>query len=137
MTLIAARMKSEDIVFGGEMSSHFYFKENYYRDNGLIPFFLIWEMMSVQNKTLSQLVFPYTSKYFISGEINFETEKKDEIIGKTKERYNDGKQEFIDGLSVEYADWRFNLRKSNTEPLLRLNLEALSRRKMEEERDEI
>ena len=95
MTLIAARMKSEDIVFGGEMSSHFYFKENYYRDNGLIPFFLIWEMMSVQNKTLSQLVFPYTSKYFISGEINFETEKKDEIISAFEKKFKDSRIKHI------------------------------------------
>lgn len=137
MTLFSERMKKEDIVFGGEMSSHFYFKENYYRDNGLIPLFLIWELMSDQNISLSQLAQPYTSKYFISGEINFETEKKDEIIEEAKKKYSDGKQEFIDGLSVEYNDWRFNLRKSNTEPLLRLNLEALSRGKMEEERNKM
>lgn len=137
MTLISERMKREDIAFGGEMSSHFFFRENYYRDNGLIPMFLIWELMSVQDATLSALASPYTSKYFISGEINFETEKKDAIIDKAKNKYNDGKQEFIDGLSVEYADWRFNLRKSNTEPLLRLNLEALSKEEMEEKRDEM
>lgn len=137
MTLIAARMRKEDIAFGGEMSSHFYFRENYYRDNGLIPLFLIWELMSVQNTTLSALADPYTSKYFISGEVNFETEKKDEIIEEAKNKFSDGKQEFIDGLSVEYSDWRFNLRKSNTEPLLRLNIEAKSRERMEEKRDEI
>lgn len=137
MTLIAERMKREDIAFGGEMSSHFFFKENYYRDNGLIPLFLIWEILSIQNTTFSSLVKPYTSRYFITGEINFETERKDEIIDAAKQKYNDGKQEFIDGLSVEYADWRFNLRKSNTEPLLRFNLEARSKEKMEEKRDEM
>jgi len=137
MTIIADRMKKEDAIFGGEMSSHFYFRENYGRDNGLIPLFLILEMMSIYDKPLSQLVIPYTSKYFISGEINFETENKDAIIEAIKEKYNDGKQEFIDGLSVEYDQWRFNLRKSNTEPLLRINIEAKTQQMMEEKRDEL
>lgn len=137
MTIIAAKMKQEDAVFAGEMSSHFYFKENFYRDNGLIPLFLILEMISKYNTTLSQLADPYVTKYFTPGELNFETENKDEIIAKAKEKYADGKQEFIDGLSVEYPEWRFNLRKSNTEPLLRLNLEARSQDKMEEKKKEL
>lgn len=137
MTIIANRMKKEDAAFGGEMSSHFYFRENYYRDNGLIPLFLILEMMAKYNTTLSKLKAPFTSKYFISGEINFETEKKDEIIKAVEEKYSDGKKENIDGLSIEYNDWRFNLRKSNTEPLLRLNLEAKSKETMEKKRDEM
>jgi len=137
MTIIAAKMKEENAVFAGEMSSHFYFKDNFYRDNGIIPLFLILYMLSKYNTTLSQLVNPYTSKYFISGELNFETEKKDEIIQAAEESYKDGKIEHIDGLSVEYNDWRFNLRKSNTEPLLRLNLEAKSEELMEEKRNEI
>lgn len=137
MTIIADKMKKEDAIFGGEMSSHFYFRENYYRDNGLIPLLIVLEMLGKYNTTLSQLVAPYTSKYFISGELNFETEKKDEIIDYIQEKYKDGKQEFIDGLSVEYQDWRFNLRKSNTEALLRLNLEARSKDLMEKKKDEI
>lgn len=137
MTLIAARMKKEDAVFGGEMSSHFYFKENYYRDNGMIPLFLILEMMDLYHTTLSELVKPFTSRYFITGEINFETEHKDEIIKLLQEKYKDAKQEFIDGLSIEYAQWRFNIRKSNTEPLLRLNLEARSREVMEQKKQEV
>lgn len=137
MTIIAARMKEENAIFGGEMSSHFYFKENYYRDNGMIPLFLILEMLSLQNTTLSKLVKPYLDKYFISGELNFETENKDAIMKAIEEKYSDGKQEFIDGLSVEYNDWRFNLRKSNTESLLRVNIEALSKQRMEEKRDEL
>ncbi len=137
MTIIAGNMKTENAIFGGEMSSHFYFKENYGRDNGMIPFFLIWEMMSKYSQTLSQLVSPYTSKYFISGEINFETENKDKIIEAIKEKYNDGKQEFVDGLSVEYDQWRFNLRKSNTEPLLRINVEARSEKVEKEKTKEL
>jgi phosphomannomutase len=137
MTLIAARMKNEGAIFAGEMSSHFYFKENFCRDNGIIPLFMILEMICKYNTTLSQLVNPYTSKYFITGEINFETEKKDEIIKAMEEKYKDGKLEYIDGLSVEFGEWRFNLRKSNTEPLLRLNLEARSKEEMEKRKAEI
>ena len=137
MTVIAARMKKEDAVFGGEMSSHFYFRNNYYRDNGVIPIFLILDMMAKYNKTLSQLTDPFTSKYFTPGEINFKTEKKDEIISAFEEKFKDGKVEHIDGLSVEYPDWRLNLRKSNTEPLLRLNLEAKSKNLMEQKKEEL
>ncbi|MCL4353509.1 phosphomannomutase/phosphoglucomutase [Patescibacteria group bacterium] len=137
MTVIAARMAKENAIFAGEMSSHFYFKQNFFRDNGIIPLFLILEMLSKYDTTLSKLALPYTSKYFISGEINFETAKKDEIIKKAQEEYNDGKIEFIDGLSVEYPSWRFNLRKSNTEPLLRLNLEAKTKELQEEKTKEL
>jgi phosphomannomutase len=137
MTVIAAKMKQEGAVFAGEMSSHFYFKENFYRDNGLIPLLLVLEMLSKYNTTLSQLAYPYTSKYFSPGEINFDTEKKDEIIKMVEAKYHDGKIEHIDGLSVEYTDWRFNLRKSNTEPLLRLNLEAKSDELMKRKTEEI
>ncbi|MCL5438956.1 MAG: phosphomannomutase/phosphoglucomutase [Patescibacteria group bacterium] len=137
MTIIAARMKQEDAVFAGEMSSHFYFKENFYRDNGLIPLFLILEMLQKYNTTLSKLAEPFTSKYFITGELNFETEKKDEIINLAEEKYKDGKVEHIDGLSVEYNDWRFNLRKSNTEPLLRLNLEAKTKELVDLKKQEL
>lgn len=137
MTLIADRMKKEDAIFAGEMSSHFYFPENYYRDNGFIPLFLVLEMMNSYDKPLSELIAPHLQKYFISGELNFNTDKKDEIIEAIKTKYSDGKQEFIDGLSVEYDQWRFNIRKSNTENLLRLNLEAKSREEMEKRRDEV
>ena len=137
MTVIAERMKKENAVFAGEMSSHFYFKENFYRDNGIIPLLLILEMLSKYNTTLSKLALPYTSKYFISGELNFETDKKDEIINKAEEKYKDGKIEHIDGLSIEYDNWRFNLRKSNTEPLLRLNLEAKSEELMKQKTNEL
>jgi phosphomannomutase len=137
MTVIAARMKQEGAVFAGEMSSHFYFKENFYRDNGLIPLLLVLEMMSKYNTTLSKLAYPYVSKYFSPGEINFETKKKDAIIKLAEEKYGNGKIEHIDGLSVEYTDWRFNLRKSNTESLLRLNLEAKSEALMKQKTEEL
>jgi len=95
------------------------------------------EMLSKYNTTLSQLAYPYTSKYFSPGEINFETEKKDVIIKEAEEKYHNGKIEHIDGLSVEYPDWRFNLRKSNTEPLLRLNLEARSTELQKQKTEEL
>ncbi len=137
MTVIAAKMKKEDAIFGGEMSSHFYFRDNFYRDNGLIPLFLILEMMAKYNQSLSEIFSPFTSAYFTPGEINFETQRKDEIIAAFEEKFKDGKVEHIDGFSVEYPQWRLNLRKSNTEPLLRLNLEARSREIMEQKKEEL
>jgi len=137
MTIIAGKMRDEDAIFGGEMSSHFYFRDNFYRDNGLIPLFIVLEMMSKYDKPFSELVAPFTSKYFTPGEINFETQKKDEIIAAFEEKFKDGKIEHIDGFSVTYPDWRLNLRKSNTEPLLRLNLEARSKELMEQKKEEL
>lgn len=137
MTIIADRMMKESAIFAGEMSSHFYFKENFNRDNGIIPLFIVLEMLSKYNTSLSSLAYPYISKYFTPGEINFQTEKKDEIIETAKEEYKDGKQEFIDGLSVEFSQWRFNLRKSNTENLLRLNIEARKKEVLDEKLKEI
>lgn len=137
MTIIADKMKSENAIFAGEMSSHFYFRENFYRDNGFVPLFIIWQMLSEQNTTLSKLAYPYVSKYFTPGELNFETEQKDKILEEAEKKYSNGKIEHIDGLSVEYDNWRFNLRKSNTENLLRLNLEAKSKQLMEEKKKEL
>lgn len=137
MTVIAANMKKNDAVFGGEMSSHFYFKDNYYRDNGLIPLMLVLEMMAKYNKPFSAFVEKYTSKYFTPGEINFETHKKDEILAYFEEKFKDAKIDHFEGLSIDYPNWRMNLRKSNTEPLLRLNLEARSKELMDQKKDEI
>lgn len=123
-TFIKDRMRSEDAIFGGEMSAHYYFKDNFYCDNGLIPALLILEYLSVTGKKMSELADNYKNKYFISGEINSEVDNGSEIITDLKEKYADGDQNEIDGLSVEYKDWRFNVRMSNTEPLIRLNVEA-------------
>jgi len=137
MTVIAGNMKKANAIFGGEMSSHFYFRDNFFRDNGLIPLFLIMEMMTKYNKTMSELALPFTSKYFTPGEINFETQRKDEIMTALEEKYKNGIVDHFDGLSVEYPQWRFNVRKSNTEPLLRLNLEARSKEAMEQKKEEV
>ncbi len=137
MTLIAARMKQENAVFAGEMSSHFYFPETFYRDNGILPIFKILELMQTTGKKLSEIYEPYLTKYFTPGELNFDVNNKDEVITLAEKQYSDGKVEHIDGLSVEYADWRFNLRKSNTEPLLRLNIEAHSQKLLNEKTAEV
>ncbi len=131
------RMRREDAAFAGEMSAHYYFRENFYADNGMIPFMMMLEALSVSGSTLSQLLSPLRSKYFVSGEINKTVNSAQKIIDLLEDKYRDSTIDHIDGLSIEYPDWRFNLRPSNTEPLLRLNLEAKSSDLMEEKRDEI
>lgn len=127
-TLISERMRAEHALFAGEMSSHFYFRDNAYRDNGMIPLLLILQMMSEQKKKLSHLAAPFLKKYFISGEINFKVSDPAGLPRAVEARYGaKGKVEKIDGASVEFPKWRFNIRSSNTEPLVRLNVEARSR----------
>ena len=130
-------MRREDAVFAGEMSGHYYFRDNYYADNGMIPFMVMLEILSASEKTLSGILAPLKNKYFVSGEINREAGNTQRILEIMEEKYRGATVEHIDGLSVEYPDWRFNLRSSNTEPLLRLNLEAKSKELMEEKRGEI
>ena len=132
------RMRQEDAVFGGEVSGHYYFRDFYCADSGTIPALLILELLSERGRTLSQLLEPYHSRYFISGEINSEVEDQAAKLDELAERYDDARQQRLDGLSVDYDDWHFNVRPSNTEPLLRLCLESLvSREDMERRRDEV
>jgi phosphomannomutase/phosphomannomutase/phosphoglucomutase len=131
------RMRREDAVFAGETSAHYYFRDNFYADNGMIPFMVMLEILSASGKTLSELVAPFKNKYFVSGEINREARNTQRILEIMEEKFRGATIEHIDGLSVEYPDWRFNLRASNTEPLLRLNLEAKSKELMEKKRDEV
>jgi phosphomannomutase len=133
-----ARMREEGAVFGGEVSGHYYFRDFWNADSGTIPALLMLELVSIDGRSLAELMAEFRSRYFISGEINSEVAdpqgKMDEIAG----RYSDGEQTFLDGISVDYPDWHFNVRPSNTEPLLRLNLESLvSREHMEAKRDEV
>ncbi|MEK7275133.1 MAG: phosphomannomutase/phosphoglucomutase [Candidatus Desantisbacteria bacterium] len=134
---IKERMRKEDALFAGEMSAHYYFKDNYYADNGMIPLVLILELMSETNKSLAELLLPLKSKYFISGEINCLVDSPSEKIRQIEGCYKDGEISCIDGLSVEYPDWRFNLRASNTEPFIRLNVEARSKGLLEEKTEEL
>lgn len=134
---IKARMRKEDAVFSGESSGHTYFRDFWYADSGIIPLLQMLEIISKENKTILQLLDDALKKYFITGEINFTTEKAKEIMAMAKEKYADSKIDQIDGVSCEYDDWRFNLRSSNTEPLLRLNLEAKSAELLEEKKKEV
>jgi phosphomannomutase len=137
---IKRRMRETNAVFGGEVTGHYYFRDNYYADNGIIPALLMLELMSRQGKSLHELLAPLREKYFISGEINTKLAHMDHVSAKLDEiakKYSDGQQSRLDGISVEYPDWHFNVRPSNTEPLLRLNLEATTPGKMAEKRDEL
>ncbi len=137
---IKRRMREEDATFGGEVTGHYYFKDNFYADNGFIPALLILELMSRKEQTLEQLLQPLRARYFISGEINTKVASMaavDEKLDVLAARYADGNSYKMDGVSVEYPDWHFNVRPSNTEPLLRLNLEAKTEQLMEEKRDEV
>jgi phosphomannomutase len=132
------RMREEGGAFGGEVSGHYYFHDFYCADSGTIPALLILELLSAREAQMSQLLEPYRSRYFISGEINSEVADQDARLEELSSRYADGHQYHLDGLSVEYEDWHFNVRPSNTEPLLRLCLESLrSREDMERRRDEV
>jgi len=134
------RMREENAIFGGEVTGHYYFRDNFYADNGFIPALLILELMSKKGQTLAELLEPLRERYFISGEINSKVgdmRRVPEKIDQLSARYSDGRQSTMDGLSVEYDDWHFNVRPSNTEPLLRLNLEALTPELMEKKREEV
>ncbi len=132
------RMRDTGAAFGGEVSGHYYFRDFYCADSGTIPALLILELLSVEDRKLSELLEPLRERYFISGEINSEVEDQGAKMEELAERYADGSIGRLDGISVDYDDWHFNVRPSNTEPLLRLNLESLvSRDHMEEKRDEV
>ena len=135
---IKRRMREVDAVFAGEVSGHYYFKDFSFADTGLVPALLVMELVATSGRPLSELIAEIRSRYHISGEINSTVSDPQAVIQELRERYADGRQAEIDGLSVDYDDWHFNVRPSNTEPLLRLNLESLvSREDMERRRDEV
>jgi phosphomannomutase len=131
------RMRDEGAIFGGEVSGHFYFRENWFADNGMIPAVLMLELIGRSGKKLSEMLAPIRSRYFISGEVNSKVADVEAALRRIEERYRDGRIMKLDGISVDYDDWHFNVRPSNTEPLLRLNLEAFSREDMQRRRDEV
>jgi phosphomannomutase len=137
---IKQRMRETNAIFGGEVTGHYYFRDNFYADNGFIPALLMLELMSKKGQSLHELLQPLAERYFISGEINTKLASMDLVPAKLDAiaaRYAGGRQYTLDGISVEYPDWHFNVRPSNTEPLLRLNLEATTREQMEQRRDEV
>ena len=135
---IKQKMREVNAVYGGEMSAHHYFRENSYADSGMIPFLLILQLISEEDKPLSQLVEEMIKAYPCSGEINSKIEDPAQKLIEMEKKYSGGKTDHLDGLSVEYDTWRFNLRISNTEPIIRLNVESRGDVKlMEEKTDEL
>lgn len=132
-----SRMVQEKAAFGGEVTGHYYFRSFFNADSGLVPSLVLLEMLSRRGRKLSELLAPLESRYFISGEINSSVEDPQVKIRALAALYGDGGIEWVDGLSVSYDDWHFNVRPSNTEPLLRLNLEAMNKGLMEEKREEV
>src|SRR5262249_40897653 len=133
-----ARMRETGAVFGGEVSGHYYFRHFYCADSGTMPALLMLELLSREGRSLAELMSEFRSKYFISGEINSEGADQKAKMEEIAERFSDGEIGLLDGVSVDYPEWHFNVRPSNTEPLLRLNLESLvSRDDMEAGRDEV
>ena len=119
------RMRKEDGLFAGEMSAHYYFRENFYADNGVIPFLLVLEHLSIEDKPFSEIMAPYMSGHYMSGELNYRVKDIKKVISEVQETFRtQGEEDFTDGYSLETSEWRFNVRGSNTEPLLRLNIEA-------------
>lgn len=131
------RMANENAVFAGEVSGHYYFRDFNCADSGIIPSLIILEMLSTTGKTMSEMLGELEATYFISGEINSTVDDQQAKIEELARRYSDGQQDRMDGLSVSFPTWHFNVRPSNTEPLLRLNLEAKTRDEMEQRRDEV
>jgi phosphomannomutase len=137
-SFIKQRMREVGAVFAGEVSAHYYFRDFSQADSGVIPFLLMLELVSKRDRSLSEILAPLRAKYFLTGEINTPVADVALKLQELKERYSgEGRISHLDGLSVDADDWHMNVRPSNTEPLLRLNLEALSEQRMEEKRDEV
>src|SRR5712691_6750903 len=135
---IKLRMREEDAVFAGEVSAHYYFRDFYQADSGVIPFLLTLELISKKGQKLSEILEPYRSRYFITGEINTPVADVALKLQELEEHFGAvGKVSHLDGISIEADDWHFNVRPSNTETLLSLNLEARSRELMERKLDEV
>jgi phosphomannomutase len=136
---IKERMREVDALFAGEVSAHYYFRDFSQADTGIVPFLVMLELLSRAGQPLSELLAPYRSRYFLTGEINTPVADVDLKLRELEERYatEGGRISHLDGVSVDFDDWHFNVRPSNTEPLLRLNLEALSEDLMIEKRDEV
>lgn len=136
---IKKRMRDEKAIFGGEVTGHYYFRDFYGCDSGLAPMMYLLDLLSNSSKTLDQIVNEYENKYFLSGEINSQVPDVAATISKIKEQYSPTAKNIIeiDGVTIENEDWRFNVRGSNTEPLIRMNLEATSKELMEQKRDEL
>jgi len=135
-SFIKKTMKNQNIVFGGEISGHYYYIENFFAESSIITTLLLMRILSEENRPLSELIKPL-NKYFKTHEINFEVEDKEAKMKEIEKIFSDGKTDHLDGITIEYDDWWFSVRPSNTEPLLRLNLEAKTKDRMEEMKEKI
>jgi phosphomannomutase len=136
---IKQRMRKEGAAFAGEVSAHYYFRDFSQADSGVVPFLLVLELLSRRGQKLSEILAPFRERFFLTGEINTPVDDVPLKLQELKERYaaQGASISHLDGISIDFDDWHFNVRPSNTEPLLRLNLEAFSRERMEEKRDEV
>ena len=131
-------MRRKNALFAGEMSAHYYFRENFYCDNGMIPFLLVLEHLSTHDRPFSEIIAPYMAGHYMSGELNYHVQDIKAVIANVQEKFRgEGQEDFTDGFSLETPEWRFNIRGSNTEPLLRLNIEARKPNLVDEIKTEI
>ena len=131
-------MRRKNALFAGEMSAHYYFRENFYCDNGMIPFLLVLEHLSTHDRPFSEIIAPYMAGHYMSGELNYHVKDIKAVIARVQEKFRgEGQEDFTDGFSLETPEWRFNIRGSNTEPLLRLNIEARKPELVDKTRTEI
>ena len=131
-------MRRKNALFAGEMSAHYYFRENFYCDNGMIPFLLVLEHLSTHDRPFSEIIAPYMAGHYMSGELNYHVKDIKAVIARVQEKFRgEGQEDFTDGFSLETPEWRFNIRGSNTEPLLRLNIEARKPNLVDEIKTEI
>ena len=135
---IKQRMREEGAAFGGEVSGHYYFREFSQADSGVVPFLLMLELVSKQGRKLSEILADYRNRYFLTGELNTPVADVAAKLGELEQRFgSEGEVSHLDGVSIDAGDWHMNVRPSNTEPLLRLNLEARTPELMERKRDEV
>ena len=135
-SFIKAEMRENNAIFGGEHSGHFYFRDNFFADSGMIALLVVLELISRENKPVSELIRSIDHR-FRSGEINSHVKDIPTKLQELRDRFKDGQQDELDGITVNYPDWWFNVRASNTEPLIRLNLEGDTKELMEKHRDEL
>ena len=134
---IKEKMRQENAVFAGEASAHYFYRDFFFSDSGIITLLLVVKFLSENNLKMSEAIEEYRQAYFMFEETNFKVKNSDEIVEKLKKEFSDGKINLLDGLSIDYADWHFNLRTSNTQPLIRLNVEGKNQELIEEMRDKI
>ena len=131
-SFIKERMRQENAIFGAETSAHYYFRDLWYTDNGMVPFLIMLTMVSESDKPLSEMIKEYKGKYFAIEEVNFHVDNVPDTIEKVKKHYENGEMSYIDGVNIDFPDWHMSLRGSNTEPVIRLNIEAKSQALAEE-----